>query len=319
MGGSESKCEKNETIKTSEDALESLNLDKTETNNSKNGKAQMPVIENKQTDEEKEKNQSGGDANNYTFEKYNIFKVLNELENMDAKTVMEGGQEINFNSTTDDLKVITKLKNAVNSKKPVNSYKNQPQKPITHKGGNAENKNPVIFRKPLQPPVNMPQNPTTYKGGNAENKNPVIFRKPLHPPVNMPEKPMTYKGGNAENDDKNNFKTYLLDELNAQKGGGSKCATCNQSGGCGCEQSGGKKSKKSSSSSSDSSSSDSSSSSTSSTSSTSSSSTSSDSVKQGGTSNDSYSRGLHIFPFESSISGGDSSCSSNHKLLRRHL
>jgi hypothetical protein len=290
MGSSNGKCAQNEPKKSGEDTLKSLNLNNTETYDYKQGKAPMPVIKNEESDKEKENNQSGGDANNYTFEKYNIFKVLNELENMDARTVMEGGQEINFNSTTDDLKVMTKLQNAVNSKKPVNSYKNQPKKPITQKGGNAENKNPVIFRKPLYPPGNMPQKATTQKGGNVENE------------------------------DKNNFKTYLLDELNAQKGGGSKCATCNQSGGCGCEQSGGKKSKKSSSSS-DSSSSDSSSSdsSSSSTSSTSSSSTSSDSVKQGGTSNDSYSRGLHIFPFESSITGGDSSYSSNHKLLRRHL
>jgi hypothetical protein len=315
MGSSNGKCAQNEPKKSGEDTLKSLNLNNTETYDYKQGKAPMPVIKNEESDKEKENNQSGGDANNYTFEKYNIFKVLNELENMDARTVMEGGQEINFNSTTDDLKVMTKLQNAVNSKKPVNSYKNQPKKPITQKGGNAENKNPVIFRKPLHPPVNMPQ-----KGGDEKNKNPVIFRKPLYPPGNMPQKATTQKGGNVENEDKNNFKTYLLDELNAQKGGGSKCATCNQSGGCGCEQSGGKKSKKSSSSS-DSSSSDSSSSdsSSSSTSSTSSSSTSSDSVKQGGTSNDSYSRGLHIFPFESSITGGDSSYSSNHKLLRRHL
>lgn len=253
-----------------ENNLKSLNLGQTETKNNKFIKKEMPFIE-------KVHNQSGGEPINYTFEKYNIFKVLHELENMDARTVMEGGQEINFNSITDDFKVMSKLKNAVNSNK-------------------------LSLQKHIE-----------QKGGKGENK------KPQHPQVNMPKKPITYKGGNAENDDKNNFKTYLLDELNAQKGGGSKCATCNQSGGCGCEQSGGKKSKKSSSSSSDSSSSDSSSSSTSSTSSTSSSSTSSDSVKQGGTSNDSYSRGLHIFPFESSITAGDSSYSSNHKLLRRHL
>ena len=289
MGVSNSKCNDETPNSTGGDNLKTLNLNETETktNNSKMGRPPMPVIENEQT-KEKAKNQSGGDANNYTFEKYNIFKVLHELENMDAKTVMEGGQEINFNSTTDDLKVMTKLKNAVNSNKT-----------LQQKGGIEVNKKPVNIR-PLPPRVNSYKihqpNPTNQKGGNQ-------------------------KGGNIESDDKNNFKTYLLDELNAQKGGGSKCATCNQSGGCGCEQSGGKKSKKSSSSSSDSSSSDSSSESSSSSSSTSnsSSSSSSNSPPVGGTSNDSYSRGLHIFPFQSSITEGDSSYSSNHKLLRRHL
>jgi hypothetical protein len=295
MGAPQSKCEKEkkeenkETKNTSkEDGLPTLGLNESDTENPKRDeKRPMPFIENEQP-----KNQSGGDANNYTFEKYNIFKVLHELENMDAKTVMEGGQEINFNSTTDDLKVMTKLKNAVNSNKT-----------LQQKGGIEVNKKPLI--RPLPNLASIKPVPPTV--------NPYKINQP---------NPTTQKGGNVENVDKNNFKTYLLDELNAQKGGGSKCATCNQSGGCGCEQSGGKKSKKSSSSSSDSSSSDSSSSSTSSSSSSSSSTSSSNSnsEKVGGTSNDSYSRGLHIFPFQSSITdGGDSSYSSNHKLLRRHL